>query len=266
MVISHEPILDVVRGLSTIASFSIVFGQYLVLTKEIFTSTCEVCKGTGRVTCRHCGGTKTLRRRQGEWRPNRLALADRTRKDTYMCIHCGPPGPSDFRVIPDTDREAYNIMDNLKAAIAGKMVPNRYPCQAGCQPCPSCGNNPVINRHTPNFARLTLTEMPFNLKIDLRRGYMAPPGVPARRRRFHEFPTLPPYNEEMDGVAMGRRMVESAKAKLERKRRKKLRQKRDKGKSALDEEAKPNRRPDPPPGVEYIYPYVDDDDTDEDFE
>jgi hypothetical protein len=29
-------------GVLQIASFSIVFGQYLVLTKEIFTSTCQV--------------------------------------------------------------------------------------------------------------------------------------------------------------------------------------------------------------------------------
>lgn len=36
-------------------------------------------------------------------------------------------------------------------------------------------------------------------QIDLRRGYMSAPGVPPRRRRYYEFPNVPPYNEEMGG-------------------------------------------------------------------
>jgi hypothetical protein len=45
----------------------------------------------------------------------------------YMCIYCGPPAPSDFTLVQDTDREAYAIMDNFKAAIAGKCVSLRPP-------------------------------------------------------------------------------------------------------------------------------------------
>lgn len=39
----------------------------------------------------------------------------------YPCIYCGPNTRYDFeRVEEDNEDEAYNIMDNLKAAVANK--------------------------------------------------------------------------------------------------------------------------------------------------
>ncbi len=41
----------------------------------------------------------------------------------YPCIYCGPNTRYDFqRVEEDNEDEAYNIMDNLKAAVANKRV------------------------------------------------------------------------------------------------------------------------------------------------
>ena len=41
----------------------------------------------------------------------------------YPCIYCGPPTRYDFeRVEEDNEDQAYNIMDNLKAAVANKCA------------------------------------------------------------------------------------------------------------------------------------------------
>ena len=41
----------------------------------------------------------------------------------YPCIYCGPPTRYDFnRVEEDDEDQAYNIMDNLKAAVANKCI------------------------------------------------------------------------------------------------------------------------------------------------
>ncbi len=63
------------------ASFGIVINQMWTLMDEIFTSDCDSCRGTGRVVCRHCAGTKTLRRWPGEFHFNRMQVVDRNAYD-----------------------------------------------------------------------------------------------------------------------------------------------------------------------------------------
>ncbi len=43
--------------------------------------------------------------------------------------------------------------------------PYPSPILAGTIPCPECGGNPLIRRHTPNWARLTQTEEPFDFRV-----------------------------------------------------------------------------------------------------
>ena len=131
--LSPEPILDVVRGLSTVrraraaplrrpgprrltllaaeqaarpvrvppprppsraraqvASFAIVYTQFDRLLNDIFTSECEVCRGTGRIICKHCRGTKTLRTRPGVFTIQRLQVVDRDPAD----VCAAPPLPA----------------------------------------------------------------------------------------------------------------------------------------------------------------------------
>lgn len=64
-----------------VASFGIVINQMWSLMDEIFTSDCDYCRGTGRIICRHCHGTKTLRRRPGEFHYQHMAVVDRSPRD-----------------------------------------------------------------------------------------------------------------------------------------------------------------------------------------
>lgn len=45
--------------------------------------------------------------------------------------------------------------------------PYPSPILAGTTPCPECGGSPLIRRHTPNWARLTQTEEPFDIRVDI---------------------------------------------------------------------------------------------------
>ncbi len=53
--------------------------------------------------------------------------------------------------------------------------PYPSPILAGTIPCPECGGSPLIRRHTPNWARLTQTEVPFDFRV-------CAPLMPARLR------------------------------------------------------------------------------------
>ena len=64
-----------------VASFGIVINQMWSLMDEIFTSECDYCRGTGRIICRHCHGTKTLRKRPGEFHYQHMAVVDRSPRD-----------------------------------------------------------------------------------------------------------------------------------------------------------------------------------------
>ena len=46
-----------------------------------------------------------------------------------------------------------------------RRMPNPQPIWAGTIPCPECGGEPVVHRHTPNWARLTQMEVPFDFKV-----------------------------------------------------------------------------------------------------
>jgi hypothetical protein len=74
--------LNCAPALLQVASFGIVINQMWVLMDEIFTSECDYCRGTGRTICRHCHGSKTLRKRPGEFHFNRSQVVDRSAWDT----------------------------------------------------------------------------------------------------------------------------------------------------------------------------------------
>ena len=58
--------------------------QIVHIWKELFIDRCPHCKGAGRVICKHCGGTKTLRRRPGEWHQVHGELLDRRADDQWV--------------------------------------------------------------------------------------------------------------------------------------------------------------------------------------
>ena len=59
-----------------------MYNQFFRLMEEIFTSECEFCRGAGRVICKHCRGTKTLRTRPGIFTIQRMRVVDRDAEDT----------------------------------------------------------------------------------------------------------------------------------------------------------------------------------------
>lgn len=240
---SPEPILDVVRGLSTVASFGIVVTHIKQVWEDIFTGSCQTCKGTGIVTCRHCHGTKTLRKEAGH-----LSVMDSAYVDVegshYQCFYCPDISKYDFDFEGEDDEmEAYTIQDNLKAAMSAKPRPHQLQVLAGTQRCPECWGNPLVRRHTPNMRKILNLETPIFRKVAMGLGtysygdwrrkepermfleYPRPPSEP--------FPIATPPKIEKSKEAGGKKEEEiSAKDQL-----------------TLDD---------------YILPYIDDSDSDED--
>lgn len=194
--IQPEPILDVVRGLSTVASFAIVLNQLKSMYETFFISCCARCRGTGLLTCPHCHGTKTLRRRPGYLRTRDLTIVDSPR-DSYLCFHCGPPTVYDHNPFaPDDEQTAMKIQENLKMAVAN-IWPKPFDtgALAGTVPCGACGGAPRVRRLTPDFGKAFGLGEAWDFSVAKRMGrmFLTKQGRPADAARlFLEFPASPP--------------------------------------------------------------------------
>lgn len=202
MPVQPEPILDVVRGLSTVASFAIVVNQLKTLYDEFFISVCARCRGTGCLTCPHCHGTKTLRRTPGFLRARDLAIVDNP-ADKYECFYCGPATSFDFNpMAPDDEPTALKIQENLKAAVAN-IWPRPFDAAigvlAGTVPCTECNGNPRVRRLTPDFAKALGLEEPWQFQITRRIGSYKQHALDGRRprRQYLEYPSSAPVPVEM---------------------------------------------------------------------
>ena len=173
MPVQPEPILDIVRGLSTVASFAIVVNQLKSLYDITFTSGCERCRGTGCLTCPHCHGSKTIRKRPGFVRTRDLAVVDNP-EDSYSCFYCGPTTAFDFNpMAPDDEGQAMKIQENLKAAYGGIVTrPFVEGALAGTVPCTACGGNPKVHRLTPDFGKVFGLDGTWDFAISKRIGSM----------------------------------------------------------------------------------------------
>eukprot|EP01025_Chloroclados_australasicus_P015427 TRINITY_DN17392_c0_g5_i1.p1 TRINITY_DN17392_c0_g5~~TRINITY_DN17392_c0_g5_i1.p1 ORF type:complete len:279 (+),score=27.60 TRINITY_DN17392_c0_g5_i1:87-839(+) len=196
MSFSSEPILDVVRGITTVVSFGIVVEQIKNTWFEIFTDECENCRGTGMVTCPYCRSTKSLRKRPAQLVRRRLNYVD-SPTDFYTCHYCGPTLQSDVNVenIEDDEQESMQIMSNFREVMANKPNRKSFGPTAGIVECPTCKGNPVIQRHSPNWTRLFDLDGPWYRKIQISTGrtYRGRGGRPEDRpRQFLEYPGLPP--------------------------------------------------------------------------
>eukprot|EP01024_Parvocaulis_polyphysoides_P003514 TRINITY_DN109529_c0_g1_i2.p1 TRINITY_DN109529_c0_g1~~TRINITY_DN109529_c0_g1_i2.p1 ORF type:complete len:252 (-),score=20.79 TRINITY_DN109529_c0_g1_i2:157-912(-) len=196
MSFSAEPILDVVRGITTVVSFGIVADQLKNLWEEIFTDECENCRGTGLVTCQYCRSTKNLRKRPAQLVVRRLNYVD-SPDDLYTCYHCGPTLQSDVNVenIEDDEQESMQIMNNFRALMANKKNPKSFGPTAGLVQCSMCKGNPVVRRHSPNWARLFELDGPWYRKIQMGTGrtYRGRQNRPDDvQRAYLEFPSTPP--------------------------------------------------------------------------
>lgn len=193
--VAPEPILDVVRGLSTLASFAIVVNQMKNIYDAFFINECQRCRGTGIMTCPHCHGTKTLRKRPGYLRTRDFGIVDDPR-DQYSCFYCGPPSKYDFNPFAEDDEEkAMQVQENLKMAVAN-IFPRPFNSGplAGTVTCPTCQGNPKVRRLTPDFAKALNFGSLWDQKIAVRMGNWywgndSPSG--GKRRHYLEYPSAP---------------------------------------------------------------------------
>lgn len=198
MPVAPEPILDVVRGLSTLASFAIVVNQLKNIYDSFFLSECDRCRGTGLMTCPHCHGTKTLRRRPGYLRTRDFGIVDDT-KDSYLCMYCGPPCKYDFNPFADDeDMRAMQVQENMKLAVAN-VFPRPFDSvvSAGTVSCPSCQGNPRVRRLTPDYAKALGLGPRWDQAIAARLGqwYWGAEMPDGRQRKLYlEYPSEPVRN------------------------------------------------------------------------
>jgi hypothetical protein len=127
--------------------------------KELFIDRCPQCFGTGRMTCRRCKGSKTLR----SW-PERLVIDSygeplllHKADDVNNCWECGELSPIDFDLATEDvndDMLSLRIMQNFRAAQAGSLLPYDFNPSAGCVLCSLCRGSRTVRRFTPNWGKL----------------------------------------------------------------------------------------------------------------
>lgn len=204
---SPEPILDIVRGLSTVASGTIVANQLKNLYEELFFTECDNCRGTGRMTCPMCHGRNKCRSRPLTPKAAaKLKLPNYTEPDDahYECIRCGVKSRFDVKFEADDDEsEAYAVMDNLKAAMANKMVPRSLGILAGTVPCEECGGNPKVRLHVANLENVLNLGYSWDFKVaqkvGRRRGFTQREGKKPKPqgRVYLEYPSNPVTAKEV---------------------------------------------------------------------
>eukprot|EP00210_Caulerpa_lentillifera_P009130 g8704.t1 len=119
---------------------------------SLFRTRCPRCRGAGTIICRHCHGTKIRRTYPLVRKVSGRLVKHDDAAIQYPCYICGPYALNDFDYDrEDSEDEAWNIMENLNAAIANKLRPHRYKPAAGTVACPSCGGQCCVYRHTPDF-------------------------------------------------------------------------------------------------------------------
>ncbi|KFM26198.1 hypothetical protein F751_4691 [Auxenochlorella protothecoides] len=191
-----EPILDVVRGLSTVASFAIVINQLKETYSTFFVSTCEHCRGTGLLTCPHCHGTATLLRRPGMLLVRTLAVANSS-DALYGCVFCGGYALPELSMGGGGNDEstAVKVYENLRQALVNRYpLPHRMPVLAGTVPCKTCHGSGKVARLTPVTGRALGLERAWSRGITSRLGrrYLFKENRPADRQRlFMEYPGEP---------------------------------------------------------------------------
>lgn len=193
MMMSSEPILDVLRGISTVASFSIVFNSINSAWKDLTTGSCEHCMGAGIVICPRCNGSKSLRSRPAAFSYSESNFVD-DGSNHHPCIACGPNAECDFEEhVSDDEDRAWVLRDDLVLAMNNKPRKTQVSVLAGTVKCPDCFGSPVF-RLSPNLERFLGLEEPWHHKVASRltMKYIGAENRPAHRQRaLIEYPGAP---------------------------------------------------------------------------
>lgn len=209
----ERAVFEIGNGLSMLLAAGVIVKGAKNFWLELYRDECDHCRGTGKVVCKHCHGTKDLRRGVGVLDHAKLQITENPAMHT-PCIWCGPDAPFDFvdwtKPPEDDVDQAYAIMDNFKAAIVNKPVPKRHRGQpwAGAIDCPACEGAALVWRHTPNLVRALGCAAPWQEKVALQGGVHwagdenRPPFVTFQHAEYPGGVYLPdnsPMNEPTDG-------------------------------------------------------------------
>lgn len=201
---SSEPILDVLRGISTVASFSIVYNSINSAWKDLTTGNCEHCMGAGIVICPRCNGTKSLRSRPAGISYTACDFVD-DEDSHHPCITCGPNGQNDFEAeVSDDEERSWLVRDDLVLAMNNKPRKSHVSVLAGTVKCPECYGSPIF-RLSPNLERFLGLEEPWHFRVasKLTTKYIGAENRPlSRQRAMIEYPGAPLAQPEsiVDGM------------------------------------------------------------------
>jgi len=186
-------LLDIMRGISTIASVLIVGRALSNGMEELFRLERDRCNGVGKVICSKCDGTKTLARRPAQKVPN-LETFNRRQEDLYTCFVCGVTtlhdnfGPS---CEEEDMNEAERIRDTIRNAIHNNQTPRSTPL-AGTTLCPTCHGRCFLWHVLPNVPKLFgLVELWYSKPLRKGVGTYVPPGWTPQHSNYMEWPGRP---------------------------------------------------------------------------
>lgn len=161
-------LLDIIRGMTTIASVLMVGKTVGMGLEELFKIECKYCIGTGKVVCVKCRGTNTLCRRPAQTTPN-LKVINRRYEDVYGCFVCGPTTPYENLGLLGEDEdinEMERIKESIRYSLRGKPYSRKNPL-AGTMLCPECRGQRFIWYFMPNLPLISGLEEAWFMKTPL---------------------------------------------------------------------------------------------------
>jgi len=148
-------LLDIIRGIVSIASLTVVGKTVGFGLDEVFKIECDRCNGMGKVLCLKCRGTNTLCRRPAQNLPN-LGTYNRRYEDVYQCFSCGPTTPYENLGLLGEEQDIYEaetIRESIRCSIRGKPTQRKHPL-AGTTFCPICHGQCFFWYFIPNIPKL----------------------------------------------------------------------------------------------------------------
>merc|ERR1712050_630284 len=185
-------ILDIMRGISTVASSWIIGSAVVRGMEDIFRLECDRCNGVGKVTCTKCNGTKTLARRPAQKVPN-MQIFNRRDEDLQECYLCGRTTDCDNNLSGNSNYDIeYEFITSRKCDAKCNTPTVRKSYLAGTIICPICRGQCFIWHFVPNIRRaFGLEEIWYNKPC--RKGFQAfsPTGWPQPHSKYMEWPCTP---------------------------------------------------------------------------
>jgi hypothetical protein len=185
-------LLDIIRGIVTITSLTIIGKTISFGLEDIFKIDCDRCCGMGKILCTNCRGTNTLYRRPAQIVPN-LETFNRRYEHTYQCFICGPTTPYENLGLLGEDQDIHEsdrIKEAIRCSLRKKPIQRKTPL-AGTTFCTLCHGNCHFWYFTPNIAKMIGAIEPWYQKSFQKQHIAVPNGPSLPHSIYVEWPTRP---------------------------------------------------------------------------